>query len=105
MHHFQLSLKLKEPANIEQVLSQFAVESFPFGRAAYPLTSGMYNVDAGENDFRAVDSGNGIINFICREQRDADRYERKIREFAENHPSDCVLVMASAISSSLETPH
>lgn len=71
-----------EPENAEAIIIKFAVDKFR-AENAYPLTGGMWNIDAGENDVRAIyRDNNGIIKFFCRSKQDLPRIEKKIAEFA-----------------------
>jgi hypothetical protein len=92
MPHCSVSLKVSDSQNVQSLLSQFTIEYIPCGRAAYPLTNGMYNMDAGQNDIRAIDHGEGIVKFFCRYERDLTLYEKKIRDFARGHSAECTVV-------------
>lgn len=81
-----------EPEDAEAIIARFAIDNFR-AQAAYPLTSGMWNIDAGENDVRAVHhDNNGIIRFFCRYQHDVQFTEAKISDFASKHSDFCEVI-------------
>lgn len=74
-----------EPENAEAINVKFEVDNFR-AQNAYPLTGGMRNIDAGENDVRAIHrDDNAIIRFFCRSERDQPRMEQKFIEFASEN--------------------
>lgn len=85
-------LKANAPENVESLIVTIAVEHFR-ARDAYRLTGGMWNIDAGENDVRAIQlNDDGIIRFFCRNQQYAERIEAKIADFANKHADKCTLL-------------
>lgn len=80
-----------EPENAEAINVKFAVDNFRAQNPS-PLMGGMWNIDAGENDVRAIHrDDNAIIRFFCRSERDLPRMEQKIIEFvSENGGADII---------------
>lgn len=71
---------------VNAILSIFAKENFVGGQAAYKSEGGDFNIDAGENDFRAYyDEAEWSIKFICRYQRDMHFYDKKLSSFASKY--------------------
>ena len=93
MYYCNSMLKITKVANVQQLLSALTREQFVRGRAAYRLASGGFNIDAGENDIRAYyDEQQQVTRFFCRYQKDINKYEAKLREFAVKHSNECDLV-------------
>jgi hypothetical protein len=83
------TLKAEHAEDVINLISRIAIEHFR-AREAYPLESGEWNIDAGENDVRAIHrDNNGIIRFFCRYESDIQPTEKKINDFASNHPDEC----------------
>lgn len=92
MPHCQNALKVQKLEDTERVIASIAVEHFR-ARNAYPLDGDMWNIDAGENDVRAIHrDDNGIIRFFCRYKEDLPRTEAKIAAFASEHGGECRLI-------------
>ncbi|MDC8829713.1 hypothetical protein [Alteromonas gilva] len=71
---------------VDAILSDFTKENFVGGQAAYKLEGGDFNIDAGENNFRAYyDEAERSIKFICRYQRDMHFYDKKLSSFASKY--------------------
>lgn len=76
----------------EKLIAQIAVEHFK-ARDAYLLDNNSWNIDAGENDVRAINrNDDGVIQFFCRYEDDLVRTESKIEDFAHNHCSECRMI-------------
>lgn len=98
-------LKITEVADVQQLLSAFTREKFRGGRAAYALPSGGYNIDGGENDIRAYfDESQLVIRFLARYQKDIDKYDNKLREFAVAHSNECEIVSHDSIAQARKKP-
>ena len=83
MPYCQTVFYISSLEQVENVLSTLTKESFVGGRAAYFLANGVYSIDAGENDIRAIyDEEKAMIKFFCRYQRDIGFYEKKLQSFA-----------------------
>ncbi|WP_419227289.1 hypothetical protein [Alteromonas sp. OM2203] len=92
MPHCQHALKVQRPDEANKIIAQIAVEYFR-AQDAYPLTDGMWNIDGGENNVRAIHrDNNGIIKFFCRYEGDLPRTEAKIADFASKHDGECSLI-------------
>lgn len=71
---------------VEAILSAFTIENFVGAQAAYKLEGGGFNIDAGENDVRAYyDEHELSLKFICRHERYASFYDKKLSTFASKH--------------------
>ncbi len=77
------------PSLSTKLIKMIAIEHFR-ARDAYLLDNDSWNIDAGENDVRAINrNDDGIIQFFCRYAEDIKRTESKIIRFAENHEDEC----------------
>ena len=86
------ALKVERLEDTSKIITQVAVEHFR-AQDAYLLTDGMWNIDAGENDVRAIHrDNNGIIKFFCRYEHDIPRTDDKIADFASKHHDQCTLL-------------
>jgi hypothetical protein len=92
MPYCNTALKIERPEEVTKILSTFAREQCK-ARSAYPLTSGQFNIDGGENDLRAVRQNEpDIVGFFCRYEHDLGKTKTKIQAFANNHPLECKTV-------------
>jgi hypothetical protein len=94
MPYCSTALKAKHADETIVLISRIAKEHFR-ARDAYRLESdGRWNIDAGENDVRAIcDEDGDIIKFFCRYKHDVERTEAKIADFASKHDNECSLVI------------
>jgi hypothetical protein len=90
MPYCSTALKAKHADETIDLISRIAKEHFRT-REAYPLESdGRWNIDAGENDVRAIcDEDGDTIKFFCRYQSDIQRTEAKINDFASKYSDAC----------------
>lgn len=89
MPYCDLAIKVKENSTLTHVVSCLAKEAFS-AIEAHKLTSDMWNIDAGENDIRAVISEeDSIIRLFCRYDNSRESAEKKITSFCLKH-SDIV---------------
>lgn len=80
------------PDETENTIVTLAKEIY-HAETAHPLTNGMWNIDGGENDVRAIcRDENGLVKFFCRYEEEVTRTERKVEAFVESHPEKCQLV-------------
>jgi hypothetical protein len=92
MPYCNAALKAERPEETEGIIFKIAIDEFR-AQNAYPLTSGMWNIDAGENDVRAIrDTNSSIIRFFCRNEEDLARTEAKINNFASRNSRACELI-------------
>lgn len=91
--------------DVQQLLSAFTREKFKGGRAAYALPSGGYSIDGGENDIRAYfDEKQLVIRFMARYQKDIEKYDSKLREFAVVHSKECEIAFHESIAQARNKP-
>jgi len=89
MPYCHISLQMKNPEQVENVLTNLTKEYFVAGQAAQKLADGGFNIDAGKNDVRAYyDKNEETIKFICRYGRDVGFFDRKIQSFATKYGID-----------------
>lgn len=80
----KLGLKPKNTSRALEVLRTIAQSQFD-AIDVYSLAGDMFNIDAGLNDVRAkLDSTTGLITFVCRNDVDVLKTEKKIAAFAQN---------------------
>ena len=80
------SIPVREPRILDSLDHRLQFLGPLKGQAAYHLEHNIFNVDAGENDLRALhDIENGVVKFICRYKEDLPRIEAKIADFASKH--------------------
>jgi hypothetical protein len=89
MPYCHTSLQMKNPEEVENVLTNLTKEYFVAGQAAHRLSDGGFNIDAGKNDIRAYYvEGEKTIKFFCRFERDMTFYDKKLRAFATKYGID-----------------
>ncbi len=89
MPYCHTSLQMKNPEEVENVLTNLTKEYFVGGQAAHRLSDGGFNIDAGKNDIRAYyDEDEEAIKFFCRYKRDMAFYDKKLSAFANKHGID-----------------
>ncbi|MFT7009802.1 MAG: hypothetical protein ACJAXJ_004356 [Colwellia sp.] len=92
MPHCSIALKVDDLESVESTIKTFAVEQYK-ANSAYHLDGGMWNIDAGENDVRAiVREENSIIKFFCRYRTDVSKTEARISDFANTHSKECTAI-------------
>lgn len=80
-----LSLSVEQAQDAQNIISRIAIEQFN-AKEAYPLDAGMFSIDRGENNVRAILSDeNKLIKFFSRYKKDSLFYDKKIQAFAINH--------------------
>lgn len=89
MPYCSTALKAVYPDQAVQLIAKTAIKQFN-ARDAYLLDNDSWNIDAGENDVRAINrNSDGVIQFFCRYANDVQRTEQKIKSFVEQHKSEC----------------
>jgi len=89
MPYCSTALKADHAGDAINLISLIATERFR-AKEAYSLESGRWNIDAGENDVRAIyRNDDGLIKFFCRYESDIQPTEAKINNFAINHSDVC----------------
>jgi hypothetical protein len=85
------SIVIAEQANIRQIISLLSKEQFHNNQGVCELDNNQFDIDA-RNDVRAIVSNeNRLIRVCCRYANDVQRINKKIINFANNHPSLCEL--------------
>lgn len=92
MPYCSSALVANDPDLSHKLIAKVATECFR-ARDAYLLDNDSWNIDAGENDVRAINRNpDGVIQFFCRYADDIKRTETKIENFAREHGNDCRIV-------------
>jgi hypothetical protein len=90
------SLIVSAEQDVVNTVSLFAKEQFK-ALDAHPGDHSQFNIDAGENDARAiVNFEQRQIKVFCRYPEDIERTDLKIVEFVKHHANLCELVAISA---------
>lgn len=92
MLYTDLSMKVISSENTHAVIARFAKEQFR-ANDAYELTSGMWNIDSGENDVRAITkTDSNIVQFCCRDEFALKMTVQKIKRFYAEHSDEVELI-------------
>lgn len=77
MPYCPTALVADDPNQATALIKSIAIEHFR-ARDAYLLDNDSWNIDAGENDVRAINRNDeGVIQFFCRYAEDIQRTESK----------------------------
>ena len=90
-YYCKQSIVTAEQANIKQIIFLLSEEQFNNNHGVCELDHRQYDID-GRNDVRAIiNEEKRLIRVCCRYANDVQSINKKIINFANNHPDLCEL--------------